>query len=662
MSGAFLAVVVGALWPAAAVGQQAAAASDAPAGAIFLLDASGSMWGTLPDAPVAKHELARDAIARALPAFGATTPIGIASFGPGCRSADVIAAPAPTDAASFVDRLRRFNPRGKGPLTLGIETAASQLPGEHPSDVIVLHDGLDNCGENTCAMAERLAKAKPKLRVHTVLLGGTAGEQEAIACVARATSGSAHAVPGASDLDKALSSIAALIRRGDGSPVAAGNGGPAASAAPAPTSASPEEGPPRLVVAPLLARGGAKITVPVRWLVSDATDGPGRGSLIADISAPVLTLEQPPARVAIEARVGIAQASGDFAVAARGTTEATLEFGAGIARLDTRARKLASEADEPVLRLHRVSADTGGMRSAPLWIARGKAIEAVLPAGRYKAFASYGLAHAQADLEIEAGGDVTVPMPLAAGRLELAVAGLPADSDVVYAIAVDDLAAPGGRREVARTMHRTPAFVLPTGAYYVTAETQTASVRRLIAVREGDVTRETLTFETGTLTVTPQGAGMGRTQPAAEPVSLWLRPQAGGQSLRLQQDRATPLAPGTYTLQARAADGTPLQRRTVQIAAGRAEQVNLDVARAALTVNLAVREGSPLLTRCVVRSASGETVARTVAAMPRLLLPAGAYRVRCDTPAGARESAVELTAGATVTLAPFGDQPARPVP
>lgn len=72
------------------------------------------------------------------------------------------------------------------PITPGLLDAASKINGKSRDALIVLFiDGAGNCGENVCAVAQRLARMKPRLQINVVDITGT-GEAQ---CIAQATKG-----------------------------------------------------------------------------------------------------------------------------------------------------------------------------------------------------------------------------------------------------------------------------------------------------------------------------------------------------------------------------------------------------------------------------------------------------------------------------------------
>lgn len=243
--------------------------------------------------------------------------------------------------------------------------------------------------------------------------------------------------------------------------------------------------------------------MPLTWRVMSAD---GR-KVLHEAVAPSFAVPLPGGGVRVEVTSGRIAITRDIEIAKEGDTVLDVALDAGIVRFDTGAKRLASDAEEPLIFLEKLSTQRtgtdvrdGGRTSTPLWIARGKAIEAMLPPGDYRAVAEYGLARAVAPVRVAAGQALNLSLPLEAGRLELATVPQGGD-DVVYRVEVDDPDRAGGRRELTRTAHAAPVFVLSTGTYYVTATTGGDEVRRLVTVRSGEVTRETFNLDLVSLEV-----------------------------------------------------------------------------------------------------------------------------------------------------------------
>lgn len=651
MVAAFLALAALATGPA-----RAETRSGAPTPVVIVLDGSGSMWGGLGDASLSKLAAVRQSLEASLPQIARRARLGLATFGPGCRSAEMAVAPGEAALEPVLTILQKFNPRGKGPLVAGIEAAVDAIAPEDGGHVIVFHDGLDNCGQNICTAAESIARTHPRLAVHTVSLDLEAAEERAVSCLSAATGGRAFTIGDTDELDAAVAEIAALIA-GE-KPVET------ATPAPPPEPAAPQ-GPPRLIASASLAEGGAPLTMPLTWRVTDAATG----ALLNEAVATSLSLPLRAGRVRVEASAGEIRVSREIEIAAEGPTNIELPLGAGHARFETGVKKLASEAEEPLIRLHRLEpGKKSGAKervAAPLWIARGTAAEALLPPGAYRAVAEFGLARAEMEVSVTSGAELSVALPLEAGRLELSgrEAGqgtASATGNIVYTLAVDDPSRPSGQREIARSAYPRPKFILSTGSYVVTARIGEAEVRRVVAVRKGEVTRETLTGDLARLTVTAtinsgsrdNGLGFdGDAQPivaTVTPLGADGKPQGSGRLVRLGHSFA--IEPGRYSVSARLGATGPSARRDIAIAAAADTKVALDIGAAELTISGAPMSGNVSAALCELRNPADERVWRGIETTARIALAPGRYTLRCGSGALRREGPITLAAGERRTV------------
>lgn len=646
-----------------------------PAVLMAVVDGSGSMWGALGSDGHSKLTATREALETVLPRLAGSTRLGLATFGPGCRSATVaVAADGASGAEAVTAPLVKFNPRGKGPLGAGLKVAADAFGAGDSGMIVLFHDGLDNCGEDQCAIAAAVAKERPGLKISTISLDMEPAQVAAIGCVAKATGGRAFAVEDRDGVVKAMEDIALLVGGTPTAPAAA-HATPAVPSTPAVAGAPgtppvPAEvsrrGPSRLVASARLATGGPAVSMPLSWRVS-AKDG---GKVLHEAVAPTLAVELPAGAVHVEVRSGRIVIGRDVEIAKDGDSAVDVVLNAGIVRFDTGAKRLASDAEEPLIRLEQVAdgavgagdataaktAPAGAARATPLWIARGKAIEAMLPPGSYRAVAEYGLARVAAPVLVRAGEAVNLSLPLEAGRLELSSvpAGL---TDVVYRLEIDDPDRAGGKRELTRTAHAAPAFVLSTGTYYVTAFAGGQELRRLVTVRSGEVTREAFKIEVSSLEVsaTVNGAPPGR-----EPLVAFVRaagdggaPRDGLTERQISFGRPLRLLPGVYRVQVRQGLAGASAEREVKLAAGAAQRIVVDLKTAQVALDLSGGDGSPQGALCELKSATAGTVWRTVEVRPSQVVAPGQYTLSCRSGETIREYAVTAAAGQVTRVAPF---------
>ena len=193
----------------------AQSAQSAPARVTILVyDASGSMWGPLPDGGT-KVEAARDVIGGFFASRDTSAPLGVVAYGHNrrgdCADIEVVAPVAVHDAGVLSARLNRISPVGMTPLSAALQRAAGEIPATAESaDIILVTDGLETCDADPCAAAADLAAQGIRIRAHVVGFGLTAGEAETMSCVAEATGGLLLTPQSGQELADSLAQIAQL--------------------------------------------------------------------------------------------------------------------------------------------------------------------------------------------------------------------------------------------------------------------------------------------------------------------------------------------------------------------------------------------------------------------------------------------------------------------
>lgn len=132
---------------------------------MLVLDGSSSMWARLED-DVSKIEVARGTIAELVGEWEAKMAFGITTYGhreeANCEDIETVLPIAEVDADQVIDVVENIMPRGKTPLTAALRQAADALDYENrPAKILLVSDGIENCGQDPCkAAAELAAKAK----------------------------------------------------------------------------------------------------------------------------------------------------------------------------------------------------------------------------------------------------------------------------------------------------------------------------------------------------------------------------------------------------------------------------------------------------------------------------------------------------------------------
>jgi len=632
------------------------AGDEAPT-AVILLDGSGSMWGRINGDRRAKFDVARDVLNKTLPRIKPEVRLGLASFGhrrkSNCRDAQVIVPPAADNLERVIEPLNSLSATGKGPLVLGLLEAVEAVGKSAPASIILIHDDVDNCGQDVCTVARAIAQTNPKLAVHVIGIGLEKSKVNAMHCLPKLTGGKHYNAPNTKGLSSALNQIIKLahLERGTKATMAADK-----TAAVVPSQAPMPEDGPGLYLTATLKQNGEPLQSPVQWRVSKAGED---GDLIRDATAPALSEKLPPGTYDVEAKLGLATVRQPVNVKSDAPTPARINLNAGVLRMLARAARNAQPLAGPVFTVTAAESASKGKVGVPLWIGRQSQPEIVLPAGNYIVRAQDGPAYQEKTVKVSPGAGTTFDAALATGRLKLSATRGRANSDaitdgVTFLVYEDDPARPLGRREVVRSAAPTPTFTLPAGTYYVTARTAAAEVQQQIAIGPGDIVRRTLPLGLSRvkLSATLDGAPPPANMPLVFKVVL-LDGDAREVARTVANKPEFELSPGHYRLEAHLGATNVKATRELKLAAGQSRDIKLKLEAGRVTLKLAGNR-SGFGTGDVfweIKDANQHTVLRTSRPRPTALLAPGRYVIESETRDQQFKSALELKAGDDRTLA-----------
>lgn len=476
--------------PAQAPTQASNEAQDPPTPTMLIIDGSGSMWGRFGADKRAKVDLARELIPPHIEKAG-DLPVGLTLFGhrrrSDCSDVEVVSPPV-SDRTAVKDAILNLNPRGKGPLTSALRSAVGALDQSRPANVIVLHDGPDNCRQDPCAAAEEIAKTSPKIAVHVVSIGISANDVPRLSCIATATGGTFHVASDLEGLTAALDAVAKIALDA--------SGGAAPSSEPAPEAASPGATGTGLQATAALAADGPALSVPVHWRISKA----GAADVIAESDGASFKAKLDPGTYDVEASLGHLRAKREVTVAAGGNSGIIVPLDAARLTVTSKGERSAATSQTLIVTIDPAKPIEG----QPSILSRKLAVPAILSPGAYTVTVTDGNVRNSKSVKLSAGDDATLAFALGAGRIELS-AGFGEDGgaidDVVFSISEDDPDSPDGRREIARSRAPSPSFTLPAGTYYASARSGDGEVHERIAVGAGDIVNRTLVLPLVTVKV-----------------------------------------------------------------------------------------------------------------------------------------------------------------
>ena len=182
-------------------------AVPAPASALIVFDASGSMWGQIKGK--AKIEIAREVVADLVKSLPAKTELGLMAYGHrrkgDCADIELLIPVGKVDKSAFVKTVNGIMPKGMTPITASLQLAAEGLGyKENKATVILVSDGLETCDADPCAAAKRLEEMGVDFTAHVIAFDLKPEETEKLRCISEATGGRFFPASDAASLKDAL--------------------------------------------------------------------------------------------------------------------------------------------------------------------------------------------------------------------------------------------------------------------------------------------------------------------------------------------------------------------------------------------------------------------------------------------------------------------------
>lgn len=180
---------------------------------LFVLDASGSMWGQIDGEP--KIDIARRVLGDLIADLPDDVVIGLEAYGHNrkddCSDIEML-APLGSDRASLKNAIEGLSPKGMTPLTESIKAAAAELREvEGASSIVVVSDGKETCDADPCAAAKAVRAAGTDLRIHVVGFDVTEEEGKQLACIAEGGGGKYFSASNAAELVTAFAQVKEVV-------------------------------------------------------------------------------------------------------------------------------------------------------------------------------------------------------------------------------------------------------------------------------------------------------------------------------------------------------------------------------------------------------------------------------------------------------------------
>jgi len=197
-----LLLIVGALVPAGA--------QEAGGKVLFILDASGSMWGEVKgEDKIAVAKRVMTDLVRQLPDG---LEAGLEIYGHrrkgDCQDIEIVAPPARGNRDAMIRQIEAIAPKGMTPITGSLQVAAEALRGtEQQTSIVLVSDGEESCEADPCAAVEAIRRQGIDVRVHVVGFDVKEEERKQLQCIADAGGGTYFSADDSQQLAAALSEV-----------------------------------------------------------------------------------------------------------------------------------------------------------------------------------------------------------------------------------------------------------------------------------------------------------------------------------------------------------------------------------------------------------------------------------------------------------------------
>ena len=202
---------------------QISQAQPKPNDIYVIFDASGSMWGQLPDKAYKIH-VARDVLGDFVGRDFSGAQLAFRAYGHrekgDCRDSQLVASF--DTPAKVADQVRPFlsevDPLGMTPIAYSLEEALKDFD-DRTGEIILITDGIETCDADPCALVQGWKDSGIEVNVHVVGFGVEAKEKAALQCIATAAGTPYREAESGMDLTLGLEAIQEAIGGSSGIPV-----------------------------------------------------------------------------------------------------------------------------------------------------------------------------------------------------------------------------------------------------------------------------------------------------------------------------------------------------------------------------------------------------------------------------------------------------------
>ncbi|WP_319522572.1 VWA domain-containing protein [uncultured Desulfosarcina sp.] len=159
---------------------------------VFILDASGSMWGQVEG--TAKIAIAKEVLTGLVQELPDDAMVGLVAYGHrrkgDCDDVEELIPLGRLDKEKMIAKIQALNPKGKTPISRSVRLTAERLKNlEDETTIILVSDGKETCDPDPCGLVKDLKASGIKFVMHVIGFDVTEEEREQLECMATAGGG-----------------------------------------------------------------------------------------------------------------------------------------------------------------------------------------------------------------------------------------------------------------------------------------------------------------------------------------------------------------------------------------------------------------------------------------------------------------------------------------
>ena len=181
--------------------------AEKPAPIIFIVDASGSMWGQIEGET--KMQIAKNVLQELVGNMPAEQSIGLVAYGHrqkgDCRDVEYLVAADSEDKTVFKNKMAALKPLGKTPLAYSAKLVIDDLrKSGAKATIILVTDGVETCDGDLCQLVKEAKAEGIEFKMHIVGFDLKPEEKAALQCAAEAGDGNYLDASNAEELTEVL--------------------------------------------------------------------------------------------------------------------------------------------------------------------------------------------------------------------------------------------------------------------------------------------------------------------------------------------------------------------------------------------------------------------------------------------------------------------------